>query len=165
MNGIKSCLVVLVVIAMWGGLASTASCQELPDLPKRRVGEVIIIGNTRTPDWFIRRLLPFVPGEVVQYPLLRIAERDLARCGRFVVDADAGIRPTVAAIDDADGGPAMTITVTVQERLLIRPAMVDAAVISVRGELYMMRFRAAAVKDYLQERVPRKWVPSSEVRP
>jgi hypothetical protein len=78
-----------------------------------RIGEVIIVGNTKTPDAEIRKQLDFYPGEILRYPSLRLAEEKLTKLGNFVVDARKGIRPTVSVLDN--DGPFKDILVKVQE--------------------------------------------------
>jgi uncharacterized protein (TIGR03067 family) len=48
-----------------------------------RVGHIIIVGNEKTPDLKIRKLVDMSPGQVLQYPDLRIAEEKLAKLGPF----------------------------------------------------------------------------------
>jgi hypothetical protein len=81
-----------------------------------RVGEVIIVGNTKTPDAVIRKHIGLFPGQVLDYASLRKAEKALADLKRFVVDPAKGIRPTVVVVerDDADA-PFKDIVVTVAE--------------------------------------------------
>src|SRR5690348_7391170 len=49
------------------------------DRPTSYVGEIIIVGNTVTQDCVILKALGLYPGQVLRYPELRIAERDLSR--------------------------------------------------------------------------------------
>jgi outer membrane protein insertion porin family len=81
--------------------------------PQSYVGEVIIVGNTVTQDRVIRRMLGFYPGQVLRYPELRVAERDLARLNIFEMNPELGIRPTVQALDSP--GPFKDVLVKVQE--------------------------------------------------
>jgi outer membrane protein insertion porin family len=84
------------------------------DKAPAQVGEVIIVGNTVTQDRVIRRMLQGIPpGQVLRYPELRIAERDLARLNIFEMNPELGIRPTVQALDSP--GPFKDILVKVQE--------------------------------------------------
>ena len=70
------------------------------DRPQSYVGEVIIVGNTVTQDRVIRRMLGLYPGQMLRYPELRIAERNLARLNIFEMNPELGIRPTVQVIDN-----------------------------------------------------------------
>ncbi len=63
------------------------------------VGEVFIVGNTSTPAHLFRARVDLYPGQVLSYPEVRIAERDLARLDWFVVDPKNGIRPTVQILE------------------------------------------------------------------
>jgi len=86
---------------------------QVQEQPQSYVGEVIIVGNTVTQDRVIRRMLGLYPGQVLRYPELRIAERDLARLNIFEMNPDLGIRPTVMALDSPT--PSKDILVKVQE--------------------------------------------------
>src|SRR5262245_28246866 len=77
--------------------SSTLYAQEVPK--KTYVGEVIIVGNTITQDRVIREQVDLYPGQVLRYPELRLAERNLARLGIFKIDPGKGIRPTVQVLD------------------------------------------------------------------
>ena len=63
-----------------------------------RVGQVFVIGNTRTKINVILRQVGLYPGQVLTYPDLRVAERNLARLGIF--------KP---AGPDGTGGPKVTV--------------------------------------------------------
>jgi outer membrane protein assembly factor BamA len=60
-----------------------------------KVGEVKIFGNQVTKDYVIRRQIPLGPGQILSFPDLRIAERNLAGLGIFIVDPATGVHPTV----------------------------------------------------------------------
>jgi outer membrane protein assembly factor BamA len=84
------------------------------DRPQAYVGEVIIVGNVVTQDRVIRRMLQGLqPGQLLHYPELREAERNLARLNIFEMNPDMGIRPTVQALESP--GPFKDILVKVQE--------------------------------------------------
>lgn len=84
------------------------------DRPVAYVGQVLIVGNTVTQDRVIRRMLTGIqPGQVLRYPELRIAERDLARLNIFEMAPEKGIRPTVQVLDSP--GPFKDILVKVEE--------------------------------------------------
>jgi outer membrane protein assembly factor BamA len=78
-----------------------------------KVGNVIIVGNERTRDEVIRKALPFYPGQLLRYPDLRTAERNLEKLGIFLVDKGKGIRPTVTVLES--DGEFKDILVQVQE--------------------------------------------------
>jgi outer membrane protein assembly factor BamA len=87
---------------------------QVEDRPQSYVGEVIIVGNTVTRDNVIRRMLQGLqPGQLLHYPELREAERNLARLNIFEMKPEMGIRPTVQALDSP--GPFKDILVKVQE--------------------------------------------------
>lgn len=87
---------------------------EVEDRPKAYVGEVIIVGNTVTQDRVIRRMLQGIqPGQVLRYPEIRIAERDLARLNIFEMAPEKGVRPTIQVLDNP--GPFKDILVKVEE--------------------------------------------------
>ena len=78
------------------------------------VGLVHIVGNTVTQDRVIRRMLQGIqPGQVLRYPEIRIAERDLARLNIFESAPEKGIRPTIQVLDSP--GPFKDILVKVEE--------------------------------------------------
>jgi uncharacterized protein (TIGR03067 family) len=81
-----------------------------------RVGEVIIVGNTKTPDAVIRKHIGLFPGQVLDYASFGKAEKALADLKRFVVDPAKGIRPTVVVVEPDDANaPFKDILVTVAE--------------------------------------------------
>lgn len=98
--------------------------QRQPVSPKRlggkiapepaRVGQIFVVGNGKTPMDVILRELDLYPGQVLSYSSLRSAEKKLAALKRFVVDPEAGIRPTVTVL--APGGSFCDVLVTVKER-------------------------------------------------
>jgi RNA polymerase sigma factor (sigma-70 family) len=82
---------------------------ESPNIPPvklsgaepERVGRIVIEGNTVTPDRVILDQIPLVPGQVLEYPKLEEARKNLVRLGVF----DHEDPPTVEAVPgDADGG-------------------------------------------------------------
>jgi outer membrane protein assembly complex protein YaeT len=73
---------------------------EVEERPPARVGQVFIIGNERTRQNVILRQVPLYPGQVLTYPDLRVAERNLARLNIFTVSPDGATRPTVQVRDN-----------------------------------------------------------------
>ena len=63
-----------------------------PEPAPAYVGEVIIVGNTISQDRDIRQAINLVPGQVLRYPELKIAERNLARLGIFEMNPELGVR-------------------------------------------------------------------------
>jgi outer membrane protein assembly complex protein YaeT len=73
---------------------------EVEERPPARVGQIFIIGNDRTRQNVILRQVPLYPGQVLTYPDLRVAERNLARLNIFTVSPDGATRPTVSVRDN-----------------------------------------------------------------
>jgi hypothetical protein len=91
---------------------------EVKEQPLLRVGQVFIVGNTKTRTSAILRRVRLFPGQILTYPDLRMAERNLARLNRFVVDPDKGIGPTVIPLvtpNDPDC-EYRDILITIQEK-------------------------------------------------
>lgn len=104
---------------------------EVPAHPAL-VGEIIIIGNTATPNDLILSRLPFVSGQMLDYPALQLAEQNLARLELFQNDPEGtGIRPTVTVLDPDGPAPVKHILVEVQEKCgAVQPAAVREEVSS-----------------------------------
>jgi outer membrane protein assembly complex protein YaeT len=75
---------------------------EIQERPPARVGQIFISGNEVTKQNVILRQVPLYPGQVLTYPDLRVAERNLAKLNIFEMKPDQGIRPTVTVLDDND---------------------------------------------------------------
>jgi outer membrane protein assembly complex protein YaeT len=121
----------IIYISDWGGwrgnqMEVKQQVTEVPDnpglvlvqyvveqKPPAYVGQVIIIGNPVTQDRVIRRVIELYPGQVLQYPDLRIAENNLARLNIFEMKPEEGVRPTVTVLDSP--GPFKDILVKVQD--------------------------------------------------
>jgi outer membrane protein insertion porin family len=56
---------------------------EVVERPPAKVGTFFIVGNERTKDRVILRQVPLFPGQVLTYPDLRVAQRQLERLGIF----------------------------------------------------------------------------------
>jgi hypothetical protein len=102
------------------GLLLAASVLIAADAPRAdegpaRVAQILIVGNTRTRPDVILRQLPLYPGAILDLKDLKAAEENLARLGRFRVDPEKGIRPTVTVIENNDS-PFKDILVRVEER-------------------------------------------------
>ncbi len=74
----------------------------VPSVRPARVGNIIIEGNQWTKEWVIRRQLPLLPGQILSFPDLRLAEANLARLGILEVNSQTGVRPTVTVDPDED---------------------------------------------------------------
>jgi outer membrane protein assembly factor BamA len=85
-----------------------AAIKKEPD----RVGRLIIEGNTATPDRVILLQLDFRPGQILQYPQLNAARKQLAKLGLF----DAADPPTVEVIPNELDSTFKDIRVRVTER-------------------------------------------------
>jgi outer membrane protein assembly factor BamA len=94
--------------------AATIVPDVTPSARAARVGEILIFGTEITKDRVVRRQIPFQPREILSFPDLRLAERNLASLGIFVVDPQTGVRPTVTVAPDEDS-EFKTIWVQVQE--------------------------------------------------
>lgn len=90
---------------------------EVENRPPARVGQIFIVGNERTRQNVILRQVPLFPGQVLNYPALREAERNLARLNIFEASQDGSVRPTVSVLDNpADpDSPYKDVLVSVQE--------------------------------------------------
>jgi outer membrane protein assembly complex protein YaeT len=73
---------------------------EVEERPPARVGQIFIIGNERTRQNVILRQVPLYPGQLLTYPDVAQAERNLARLNIFETKPEEGIRPTVTVLDN-----------------------------------------------------------------
>jgi outer membrane protein assembly complex protein YaeT len=80
-----------------------------------RVGEIIISGNEVTKDRVIRRLLGLYPGQVLQYPELRLAQQALVRSQLFENSPEKGIQPLVYVDPKTEDSEYKNIDVVVKE--------------------------------------------------
>ena len=80
-----------------------------------RVGQVYVVGNTVTRENVIRRQLGLYPGQIFEYPNLKVAEANLARLNIFEMNAEQGIRPTVTILDPDSNDIYKDVLVSVQE--------------------------------------------------
>jgi RNA polymerase sigma factor (sigma-70 family) len=95
---------------------SRSVAQEPAEKDPARVGQSFIIGNENVKQDVILRQVPLSPGQVLTYPGLRDAERNLEKLGLFRVEPDKGIRPTVKVVDPGDGSGFKDIVITVEEK-------------------------------------------------
>jgi hypothetical protein len=96
--------------------ASAAAPPSTRSLPSR-VGQIFIVGNSRTLQSIILEQVELYPGQVLTYPDLKRAEKNLARLGIFENSAKTGVHPTVTALDnqpDRDN-PYKDILISVKE--------------------------------------------------
>jgi outer membrane protein assembly factor BamA len=106
---------VIVFFLIWEHAIKT---EEVKEEPLVRVGQIFIVGNKKTRTSVILRRVRLFPGEILTYPDLKIAERNLARLNRFVVDSEKGIRPTVIPVPNPNDPDSafLDILITVQEK-------------------------------------------------
>jgi outer membrane protein insertion porin family len=83
--------------------------------PQAFVGEIRIVGNTRTRDRVILDELEVFPGQVLSYPDLRASEKNLAKRGIFKTSPDGTVHPTVTVPDEDSDNPYKTVLVQVEE--------------------------------------------------
>jgi outer membrane protein assembly complex protein YaeT len=88
---------------------------EVEERPPARVGQVFIVGNTRTRQDIILNQVPLYPGQILTYPDLRVAERNLTRLGIFN-SPDGAEHPTVTVLNPESDSEFKDIMVTVQEQ-------------------------------------------------
>jgi outer membrane protein assembly factor BamA len=74
------------------------------------VGQIFIIGNVKTRDDVILEQVPFFPGQILSYPDLRIAEKNLAHLKGLKSN------PTVTVLDREGDGVFKDIRITVGEK-------------------------------------------------
>jgi len=84
--------------------------------PPTLIGQIFIVGNTKTAQGVILEACPFYPGAVLKFPDLQQAERNLRKLGIFEDDPAKGIRPTVLVMDPNEESPYKDILIQVQEK-------------------------------------------------
>jgi outer membrane protein assembly complex protein YaeT len=72
---------------------------EIEESAPARVGQIFIIGNDRTRQNVILRQVPLYPGQILTYPDLRVAERNLQKLNIFASSPDGAVRPTVSVLE------------------------------------------------------------------
>jgi outer membrane protein insertion porin family len=102
------------------GLVHTASGEcvvryEVQERPAARVGQIFIIGNTKTIQSIILERVQLFPGQLLSYAAIRASERALVKLGLFVVKPELGIRPTVRILDEQSDSVFKDILVEIQE--------------------------------------------------
>jgi outer membrane protein insertion porin family len=94
---------------------------EVKESPPARVGQVFIVGNTRTKDNVILRQVPLFPGQILTYPDLDIAKANLMRLGIFTGGGGGaggggdGAPPEIRVLDREGEGVFKDIVVEVNE--------------------------------------------------
>jgi outer membrane protein assembly factor BamA len=97
--------------------AAPAAAPPSTENTQARVGQIFIIGNERTRQNVILSQVPLSPGQVLSYPALREAERNLRRLDIFECSPDGSVRPTVTLLDNPVDPDSLykDILITVQE--------------------------------------------------
>jgi tetratricopeptide (TPR) repeat protein len=107
-------------LAAWSQKPADLPQNVLDDCPNQQapalVGQIIIVGNNRTPQDVILDKLALYSGAPLNYPDLRKAEANLVRLNVFETDPDRGVRPTVEVIDPDGPNPVKDVLVTVEEK-------------------------------------------------
>jgi outer membrane protein insertion porin family len=88
---------------------------EVEERQPAKVGQIFIVGNERTRQTVILRQVPLFPGQLLSYPKLREAERNLSRIGIFN-SPDGAEHPTVTVLDPDSPSEFKDILVTVNEQ-------------------------------------------------
>jgi outer membrane protein assembly factor BamA len=88
---------------------------EVHERPPARVGQIFIAGNDVTRQNVILRQVPLYPGQILTYPDLRVAERNLAKLNIFESNPEKGVRPTLSVLDNNDDSPFKDVLVQVKE--------------------------------------------------
>jgi outer membrane protein assembly complex protein YaeT len=90
---------------------------EVEERPPARVGQIFVVGNERTRYNVILRQVPLYPGQVLSYPALREAERNLTRLNIFESTPDGSVHPTVSVLENPANpdSPYKDILVSLQE--------------------------------------------------
>jgi outer membrane protein assembly complex protein YaeT len=87
---------------------------EVQERPAAKVGQIIIVGNDVTKQNVILRQVPLYPGQVLSYPDLRVAEKNLQRLGIFNSNNE-GVRPTLTVLDPDSDTEYKDVLITVEE--------------------------------------------------
>jgi outer membrane protein assembly factor BamA len=112
------------IAALWlllgACLAPTAASAAAPPTAKKplvRIAQIFVMGNERTRQDVILRQVPLYPGQVLSYPDLRAAERNLRRLNLFESSPDGSVRPTITVVDNPTDpeDPFKDVLISVQE--------------------------------------------------
>jgi outer membrane protein assembly complex protein YaeT len=88
---------------------------QVEERPPDRVGNIYIVGNERTRQNVILRQVPLYPGQLLTYPDLRLAERNLQRLNIFANTPDGSVHPSVTVLNPESDNPYKDVLVSVQE--------------------------------------------------
>ncbi len=100
---------------VYTGAGQCALHLEVSERPPARVGQIFVVGNEITRQNVILRQVPLYPGQLLAYPELRAAERNLSRLNLFETNGETGVRPTVTVMDPDSDSEFKDILVSVQE--------------------------------------------------
>jgi surface antigen-like variable number repeat protein len=95
---------------------AAARIQQLKSKPPTLIGQIFIVGNTKTEQGIILDNVQLYPGAVLKYPDLQQAERNLRKLGIFEDDPVKGTHPTVLVMDPNGDSPYKDILIQVQEK-------------------------------------------------
>ena len=136
----------LAAVLAFLGFSGCCRAEDPPEkLPRGRVGQIFIVGNTKTRMNIILDKLSLYPGQIFAQDDLKNAEKSLVRLDRFVIDPIKGIRPTVTVLDNPNDptGEYKDIVVTVTEKPSRSFYHVLYDVVDEWGYLVDIRFRVA----------------------
>jgi outer membrane protein insertion porin family len=88
---------------------------QVQERPPTRVGQIFIVGNEVTRQNVILRQLPLYPGQILTYPDLSVAEKNLARLNIFEINQEKNIKPTVTVLNPDSDEEFKDILVQVEE--------------------------------------------------
>lgn len=91
-------------------IGNTKTRDEVIENPPARVGQIFIIGNTRTRDEVILKQVPLFPGGILSFPDIDAAEQNLARLKGLKS------KPTVRVLDREGQGVFKDIEITVEDK-------------------------------------------------
>lgn len=95
----------------------TEKAKSDPKTPQHVAGQIIVVGNERTPSEVIVRQLRIYPGRTFTEDDLRHAEQQLSQMNLFEVNPATGVRPTLSIMPSSRNPKApVDILVHVHER-------------------------------------------------
>jgi hypothetical protein len=114
---IRAIVGILIAAACLAPLTVSAAAPPGKGRVLGQVGQIFIVGNSRTREDVILEQVALYTGQAVTASDLKRAEKKLARLGIFATFPNAGVRPTVKALEnplDPDN-PIKDILISVQE--------------------------------------------------
>ena len=131
----KSCWLQFALVCSVAMISGRSWGEPVAENPPLRVGQVLVIGNTRTREDLILKVVPLCPGMILTYPDMQIAERNLERLGIFKITPDRSIRPTVKVIEDPNNPKAAFKDILIQVEEAPTASLKLMPGISAKGEL------------------------------